>query len=252
MSNKYKKDRYYKKAKKEGYRSRASYKLLQIQRRFEVIHQNDVVVDLGAAPGGWLQVIKDLNATAIGVDLQRIAPIEGVTTVRGNITDSETVEKIQNVARKVDVVISDAAPNLSGIWSVDHARSIELSISALNIAKEILKPGGGFIVKVFQGDMFDEFLKMVRENFSFVKAFNPEASRKQSAEIYIIGKKFLKVPVNLNAVYEVKIESMGEAGDGIAKINDFIVIVPDAKKDEVVRVKVTDIKSTFAFGKRLS
>ncbi len=252
MSNKYKKDRYYKKAKREGYRSRASYKLLQIQRRFEVIHKNDVVVDLGAAPGGWLQVIRDLDATAIGVDLQQIAPIEGVITIRTNITDSETIEKIQNVAQKVDVVISDAAPNLSGIWSVDHARSIELSISALNIAKKILKPGGGFIVKVFQGDMFYEFLKMLRGNFSFVKAFNQEASRKQSAEIYIIGKKFLSVPIELNAVYEVKIESIGDAGDGIAKINDFVVIVPEVKKDEVVKVKITDIKPTFAFGKRLS
>lgn len=252
MSNKSRKDHYYKKAKKEGYRSRASYKLQQIQRRFEVIHVDDVVVDLGAAPGGWLQIIKDLNATAIGVDLQQIAPINGITLIKGDITDPGTTKKIQNVAQKVDVVISDAAPNLSGVWSVDHARSIELSTSALNIAKQILKPGGALIVKVFQGDLFDEFLKMVRENFSFVKAFNPEASRKQSAEIYIIGKKFLKVPVNLNAVYEVQIETIGEAGDGIARINDFIIIVPDTKKDEVVTVKVTDIKPTFAFGKRIS
>ena len=252
MSNKSRKDQYYKKAKREGYRSRASYKLQQIQQRFEVIHEDDVVVDLGAAPGGWLQVIKDLNATAIGVDLQQIEPMKGITIIKGDITDPATTEKIQNHARKVDVVISDAAPNLSGVWSVDHARSIELSTSALNIAKQILKPGGAFIVKVFQGDLFDEFLRIVRENFSFVKAFNPKASRKQSAEIYIIGKKFLNVPVNLNAFYEVQIEAIGEAGDGIAKINDFIIIVPDAKKDEVIKVKVTDIKPTFAFGERVS
>jgi len=252
MSNKSRKDQYYKKAKREGYRSRASYKLQQIQQRFEVIHEDDVVVDLGAAPGGWLQVIKDLNATAIGVDLQQIEPIKGITIIESDITDPATTEKIRNHARKVDVVISDAAPNLSGVWSVDHARSIELSTSALNIAKQILKPGGAFIVKVFQGDLFDEFLKIVRENFSFVKAFHPKASRKQSAEIYIIGKKFLNVPVNLNAFYEVQIVAIGEAGDGIAKINDFIIIVPDAKKDEVITVKLTDIKPTFAFGKRVS
>ena len=252
MTNKSRKDQYYKKAKREGYRSRASYKLQQIQQRFEVIHEDDVVVDLGAAPGGWLQVIKDLNATAIGVDLQQIEPIKGITIIESDITDPATTEKIRNHARKVDVVISDAAPNLSGVWSVDHARSIELSTSALNIAKQILKPGGAFIVKVFQGDLFDEFLKIVRENFSFVKAFNPKASRKQSAEIYIIGKKFLNVPVNLNAFYEVQIVAIGEAGDGIAKINDFIIIVPDAKKDEVITVKLTDIKPTFAFGKRVS
>jgi len=252
MSNKSRKDQYYKKAKREGYRSRASYKLQQIQQRFEVIHKDDVVVDLGAAPGGWLQIIKDLNATAIGVDLQPIEPIKGITIIKGDITDPATTEKIQNCARKVDVVISDAAPNLSGVWSVDHARSIELSTSALNIAKQILKPGGAFIVKVFQGDLFDDFLRIVRENFSFVKAFNPKASRKQSAEIYIIGKKFLNVPVNLNAFYEVQIEAIGEAGDGIAKINGFIIIVPDAKKDEVITVKLTDIKPTFAFGERVS
>lgn len=184
-------DYYYRKAKSEGYRSRASYKLLQIQERYRVVRRGDVVVDLGAAPGGWLQVIRHLNATAIAVDLQQIEPLEGVTSIRADITDPETViKKIQEIRDQVDVVISDAAPNLSGTWSLDHARSIDISRSALKIATCVLKTGGNFVVKVFQGDLFDPFTREVGTHFSFVKAFNPRASRKQSAEIYIVAKRY--------------------------------------------------------------
>jgi len=182
-------DYYYRKAKFEGYRSRASYKLLQIQERYRIVCRGDVVVDLGAAPGGWLQVIRHLNATAIAVDLQQIAPLEGVTSIRADITAPEIVlKKIQEIAGQVDVVISDAAPNLSGVWGLDHARSIDISSSALKIATCVLKTGGNFVVKVFQGDLFDTFTREVGAHFSFVKAFNPRASRKQSAEIYIVAK----------------------------------------------------------------
>ncbi|MGZ4940137.1 MAG: RlmE family RNA methyltransferase [Halobacteriota archaeon] len=184
------KDYYYKRARIEGFRSRASYKLLQIQERYHIIRAGDIVVDLGAAPGGWLQVIRSLNATAIAVDRQRIDPLEGVIFIRGDITAAETVEKIQKVAEKVDVVLSDAAPNLSGIWSLDHARSINLARSALNVAERTLKPGGNFLVKVFQGDLYDSFVQEMSFFFRFTRAFNPQASRKQSAEIYLIGKRF--------------------------------------------------------------
>ncbi len=184
------KDYYYKRAKSEGYRSRASYKLLQIQDRYHIIREGDVVVDLGAAPGGWLQVIRTLNATAIAVDRQPITPLEDVAIVKADITQTDAVEKIQSVAKCVDVVISDAAPNLTGVWSLDHARSIDLARSALNIAGQILRPGGNFLVKVFQGDLFNAFKQDVRSSFNFTHAFNPRASRKQSAEIYLIGKGF--------------------------------------------------------------
>ncbi len=183
-------DYYYKRAKSEGFRSRASYKLLQIQERYHIIREGDVVVDLGAAPGGWLQVIRSLNATAIAVDRQEITPLEGVVFVKADVTDAETVEKILSVAERIDVVISDAAPNLSGVWSLDHARSIDLARSALNVAERTLKPGGNFLVKVFQGDLFNAFVEEMSSSFDFARAFNPRASRKQSAEIYLIGKRF--------------------------------------------------------------
>jgi 23S rRNA (uridine2552-2'-O)-methyltransferase len=186
------KDYYYQRAKSEGYRSRASFKLLEIQERYHVIRRGDMVVDLGAAPGGWLQVIHHLEASAIAVDLQQIAPLEGVTPIRGDLTSPEIVNKIQEIVDAVDVVISDAAPNLSGAWSLDHARSINLSACALEIAKYVLKPGGNFVVKVFQGDLFDTFTRDVSAYFRFVKAFNPRASRKQSAETYIIAKRYVR------------------------------------------------------------
>jgi len=185
-------DFYYRKAKFEGYRSRASYKLLQIQERYRIFQKGDIVVDLGAAPGGWLQVIRQLDATAIAVDLQQIAPLEGVTFIRADITSPEIViERIQGIVGQVNVVVSDAAPNLSGVWSLDHARSIDLSSGALKIATGVLKTGGNFVVKVFQGDLFDTFTREVRTHFGFVKSFNPQASRKQSAEIYIVAKRFV-------------------------------------------------------------
>ena len=184
------KDYYYRRAKSEGYRSRASFKLLEIQERYHIIRRGDMVVDLGAAPGGWLQVIRHLEASAIAVDRQQIAPLQGVTPIRGDLTSPEIVTKIQEIVDAIDVVISDAAPNLSGAWSLDHARSIDLSACALEIAKCVLKPGGNFVVKVFQGDLFDTFTREVSAYFQFVKAFNPRASRKQSAETYIVAKRY--------------------------------------------------------------
>ncbi len=149
------------------------------------------MVDLGAAPGGWLQVIRQLDATAIAVDLQQIAPLEGVASIRADITAPEiVVEKIQELVGEVNVVASDAAPNLSGVWSLDHARSIDLSSCALKIATSVLKTGGHFVVKVFQGDLYETFTREVGAHFSFVKSYNPRASRKQSAEIYVVAKRY--------------------------------------------------------------
>ncbi len=187
-------DYFYRKAKEEGYRSRAAFKLKQINERFNIIKKRDIVVDLGAAPGGWLQVAKELSGgRVVGVDILPIEEIEGVETIKGDIRLEATVEKIRERIKKegADVVICDAAPNLSGNWSYDHARSIDLAISALECARKILKPGGRFAVKVFQGDMFPEFLDKVRRHFAKVQAFTPKATRKQSAEIYVIGKQLL-------------------------------------------------------------
>ncbi len=188
-------DFFYRKAKVDGYRSRAAFKLKQINEKFRIIKKGDIVVDLGAAPGGWLQVARELSGgIVVGVDILPIDDIEGVCLIKGDIRLENTIEKIKEKIKKdgADVVICDAAPNLSGTWSYDHARSIDLATSALVCARKILKQGGDFAVKVFQGDMFPDFLEKVRDNFGRVKAFSPEASRSQSAEIYVIGKQLLE------------------------------------------------------------
>ncbi|MEM2934120.1 MAG: RlmE family RNA methyltransferase [Methanocellales archaeon] len=186
-----KKDFYYFKAKEEGYRSRAAYKLKRINERFKVIKKGDVVVDLGAAPGGWLQVAKEISGgRVIGVDLQAIEPMEGVETIRGDLRAQATINGIMQIVEKVDTVLCDASPDLSGIWSLDHARSIDLANAALEAAKKLLRLGGNFVVKVFQGDMYEDFLNTVKKNFTQVRAYKSEASRKESAEIYIVAKGF--------------------------------------------------------------
>jgi len=195
-------DYFYRKAREEGYRSRAAFKLKQINERFNIIRKGDAVVDLGAAPGGWLQVAKELSGgVVVGVDLLPIEEIEGVETIRGDIRLDATVEKIKEKIKTpylkgADAVICDAAPTLSGNWSYDHARSIDLASSALECARKLLKPEGRFAVKVFQGDMFPEFLDKVRRHFAKVQAFTPKATRKQSAEIYVIGKRLVQDGVN--------------------------------------------------------
>jgi 23S rRNA (uridine2552-2'-O)-methyltransferase len=244
------KDFYYHQAQKEGYRSRASYKLKQIQAHANIIKRGDTVVDLGAAPGGWLQVAKELSGGRIlGVDLQKIDVIDRVTTIRGDITADSTIEKILEFAGKggVDVVLCDAAPNLSGNWALDHARGIELNRAAFECAKKILKTKGIFVVKVFQGDMFKEFFDDVGAEFVHVKAYTPQASRSTSAEIYIIAKKFLTAPVRRNQYYAVTITEMGTNGDGIAYIDDFVIFVKEAIVGEIVKIKIRDVKSNFAF-----
>ncbi len=246
-------DYFYRKAKEEGYRSRAAFKLKQINEKFKIITKGDAVVDLGAAPGGWLQVAKELSGgKVIGVDILPIEKMEGVETIRGDIRLDETVGKIMEKIGKsgADVVICDAAPNLTGNWSYDHARSIDLASSALECAKKILKPGGKFAVKVFQGDLFPGFLDEAKHSFVKVRAFSPEASRKQSAEIYVIGRELLSEALKPGEEYTVTIEDTGANGDSIARINDFVVFVKNAKKGEKLKIRISYVKPNFAFGER--
>jgi 23S rRNA (uridine2552-2'-O)-methyltransferase len=243
-------DYYYHQAKEEGYRSRASFKLKQINEKHNVIKRGDSVVDLGAAPGGWLQVARELSGgKVLGVDLQRIEPIEGVETIKGDINAESTIKKIIQAvgAKGADVVLCDAAPNLSGNWSYDHARSIELAGSALECAKKILKPKGNFVVKVFQGDMFNDYLNRVRESFVRTASYSPKASRSQSAEIYVIGKKFLTAPLRKGEEFVVDIEKLGSNGDGAILIEGFVVFVKEVEVGEKVKIKIADVKPNFAF-----
>ncbi|MGC8912716.1 MAG: RlmE family RNA methyltransferase [Thermoplasmata archaeon] len=193
------KDYYYRMAKKENYRSRAAYKLLYIQNKYRIIKNGDVVIDLGCAPGGWLQVARELvgaSGKVFGVDLEEIEPIEGVFFIRGNFLKIEIKERIrkaifENANREnVDVVLSDMSPNISGNYSTDHARSVELVTSAFEFASTMLVPDGNFVAKVFQGDLYNELLSKLEKKFCFVKGYKSEASRKSSSEIYVICKGF--------------------------------------------------------------
>ncbi len=191
-------DRYYVLAKEQGYRARSAYKLKEINARFRLIKSGDTVVDLGAAPGGWSQVAKELvgdRGMVISVDLQRIAGIEGVITIECDITEREsTIKAIRNVLpqRAADVVISDAAPRLSGNRAYDHYHSFVLSDSALHIAEAVLKPGGNFVAKIFQSEYYSGFYKSVKELFRDTRAYTPKSSRKKSAEVFVIGRWFKK------------------------------------------------------------
>jgi 23S rRNA (uridine2552-2'-O)-methyltransferase len=247
-------DTFYRQAKVDGYRSRAAYKLQQINNKFMLIKKGDTVIDLGASPGGWLQVAKEISGgKVVGVDILPIEEIEGVDIIKGDIRLDRTVEKIRAKMKsgKADVVICDAAPNMSGSWSYDHARSIDLATSAFECARKLLKNGGSFAVKVFQGDMFPDYLNKVRGCFGNVQAFSPEASRAASAEIYVIGEELLTDAVKMDAEYEVTIEDIGASGDGIARVNDFVVFVNDAQKGEKLKIRIRFIKPNFAFGERV-
>lgn len=193
-----KREHFYRMAKRVGYRSRAAFKLKQLDQRYGLLRRGGVVVDLGAAPGGWLQVARERvgdEGFVLGVDLQPIAklPHDNVVTLVADITDEVTPELARNkLPRPADIVLSDASPKISGVWDVDHARSIELARAALAIAGAVLAPSGRLLVKVFQGEMFEDFVGDVRGKFGFVKVSKPTASRKGSAEAYIIAKGFTR------------------------------------------------------------
>lgn len=191
-------DRFYKAAKREGYRSRSAFKLVQIADKFGVIKAGDAVVDLGAAPGGWSQVAHELvgeRGVVISVDVQPIAKINGVVVLKSDITREEasiTAIKAALLAQgrdAVDVVVSDASPQLSGIKDYDQFRSFELSTAALNIASALLRKNGNFVAKIFQGSYYTQFYESVKERFKETRAYSPAASRKRSAEVYVIGKR---------------------------------------------------------------
>jgi 23S rRNA (uridine2552-2'-O)-methyltransferase len=185
-------DKVYLKAKSEGYRSRAAYKLVEIQKRFDVIHRSDNVIDLGAAPGSWLQVVRTLtDGRVLGIDLSPIPPIEGVETIEGDLTDPHVYVQARALLGMVNVIISDAAPKLSGQRSYDQARAIALGEEALGFACNVLKHGGNFVVKSFQGTDFPELLTETKRHFHSVKTCVTQATRRGSTELYIIAKNFV-------------------------------------------------------------
>jgi len=185
-------DKAYMRAKHEGYRSRAAYKLMEIQKKFAVIRPDDNIIDLGAAPGSWLQVERTLtNARVLGIDLNPIGDLEGVETIEGDLNDPEVLTLVHEKMPVVNVVLCDAAPKLSGHRSYDQARVIELNEQALGFACRVLKQGGNFVVKSFQGTDFPELYAETKNHFYSVKTCITHSSRKGSTELYIVAKNFV-------------------------------------------------------------
>ena len=201
-----KREHYHLRAKEEGYASRAAFKLIQLDERFHLFEGARKALDLGAAPGGWLQVASEAiggEGMILGVDLQEISDLglPGVETLVGDVTSEDTIQEIREfVQGKVDVILSDMAPDVSGNWDLDQFRQIHLARIVLVVADELLRKDGWLVVKTFQGSEHERYVHEVREMFEKVKIVKPKASRKQSAEIYLVANR-LKSPRQLPEGY---------------------------------------------------
>lgn len=187
-----KKDFYTRKSRQEGLRARSAYKLEEINKKYKLIRSGNNVLDLGCWPGGWLLITKRIvgdRGYVLGIDEKEIREVKGVDFIEGDVFNDEVLDKIKE--KKFDVVISDLAPNTSGILELDNERSYDLSLRALEIAKQVLNKNGNFLCKIFMGKSFSDFLSEMRKSFEFVKPAKPDASKKVSKEMYIIGKRFL-------------------------------------------------------------
>lgn len=188
-------DEYVKRARQEGYRSRAVYKLLEIHEKDQLLRPGMTVVDLGAAPGGWSQLAARLvgrQGAVIALDILPIEPLPGVECIAGDFREAAVLEQLVGMLnnRPVDLVISDMAPNTSGVKAVDQPRGMYLTELALDFARRCLRPGGDLLLKVFQGEGFDVFLRELRTAFVTVAPRKPKASRARSAEQYVLSRNY--------------------------------------------------------------
>lgn len=186
-------DHWVQKAKADGWRSRAVFKLMEIDDRDRLLRPGAVVVDLGAAPGGWCQLAAQRvgeRGRVIGLDLLEMVPIHGVDFVQGDFTERPALEALENLlqGRPVDLVLSDMAPNLSGVVSADQAKSAYLAELALDFAVSHLQPAGAFLVKVFHGSGFDSYRRALQETFNELSTRKPKASRDRSSEVYLLAR----------------------------------------------------------------
>lgn len=191
-------DPYVREARKRGYRSRATFKLLEIQDKDRLLKPGMVVVDLGAAPGGWSQLARPLlgpQGRLIALDLLPMDPLPDVEVITGDFRESSVLAELEGLigTRAVDLVLSDMAPNVSGISTADQAGQIYLSELALEFARMHLKPGGNFLAKLFQGDGFEAFIKGLRQDFDAVAIRKPKASRPRSREVYLLARSLKRV-----------------------------------------------------------
>lgn len=188
-------DPYVKLRQKAGYRSRAAFKLLQLHEKYKLFSPNQRVIDIGAAPGGWSQILTKWigpKGQVFAIDCLPMDPLPGVSFLQGDFTDPAVYEQLLELMQgaKLDWVLSDIAPNISGVRAVDQARMMHLCELCLDLARTVLKPKGGLIVKIFQGEGFDEFRKQLLQHFKQVKTLKPDASRNESREMYLIARDY--------------------------------------------------------------
>jgi 23S rRNA (uridine2552-2'-O)-methyltransferase len=204
--NRQHKDIFVKKSKQQGYRSRAAYKLLELQEKYHLLRPGIIVLDLGAAPGSWSQVAANIIFSAknnqgklIAVDILPIEPIQNVDIIEGDLTHDGTLIKITDLLlaesrdqsqAKVDMILSDMAPNLSGIWDVDIPKAMYLSELVLSLAEQLLTKNGSLVIKLFNGEGFDKYLMMLRKYFAKVTVVKPKSSRSESREVYVVARGY--------------------------------------------------------------
>jgi 23S rRNA (uridine2552-2'-O)-methyltransferase len=188
----HKRDPYARRARREEYRSRAAYKLLQINKKFRILHKGDAVLDLGCAPGGWSQVAAKVvgpTGLVVGVDLEDVKPFPGLTFIRGDLNGETTqaAAKACLLGRRADVVLSDMSPNISGTYGLDHLRSVMLAKLTADFGLPLLSEGGHMVVKVFEGEDTSDLVARLKTRFGRIKRYRPEATRKSSSELYIVA-----------------------------------------------------------------
>jgi len=184
------KDPYYRAAKKAGYRSRSAFKIRQMAKNHRLLHGVDIVLELCSAPGGWTQILRELNSSLkiVAIDLNPMPPVQGVHFIQGSILDDEIIaQAVELSGSSFDLVLSDCSPNVSGQWELDVVRQLELAGRTYDIAHKVLGPNGKALAKVFQGPGFQEFLQETKLRFNSIKLIKPPASRKTSAEIYLLA-----------------------------------------------------------------
>ena len=184
------KDPYYKAAKRAGYRSRSAFKIRQMAKNHKLLHGVDIVLELCSAPGGWTQILREFDSSLkiVAIDLEHMPPVQGVHFIQGSILDDEVIAQAQQITgNPFDLVLSDCSPRVSGQWDLDVVRQLELAERTYDIAHKVLGPTGKVLAKVFQGQGFQEFLQEIRKRFNSVKLIKPAATRKTSAEIYLLA-----------------------------------------------------------------
>ena len=187
-------DQYVKMAQQQGLRSRAAFKLMELDKKYQLLHKGMRVVDLGSAPGSWTQVVKNAlgdSGQVIALDILPMDPLQGVTFIQGDFTEDEPLALLEDTlnGQHVDLVLSDMAPNMSGVGAVDQPRAMYLAELALSFAEKWLEPGGSFVVKIFHGEGFDDYVKQTRSLFEKVQVRKPSASRPRSREVYVLGHR---------------------------------------------------------------